>query len=114
MALEKGFAVPIIEKIDSIREGNFLIDFRNKILKSDDLEDFKEIVVNIEKEFKKYRNDLFLERQKGSRLINSIGNNALSFVLGSFIPGVGEVRSLVSDISARKFNWTKFLTEIEN
>lgn len=107
-------AGPIIERIDSIRESNFLVDFREKILKSEKQENFTDIVVSIEQEFRKYRNDVLLDKQRGSRLINSIGNNALSFAIGAIIPGVGEVKSLMSDAAARKFNWTGFLAEIEN
>ncbi len=104
---------PIIDRIDSIRESNFLVDFRDKILQIDNLENLNDLVVNVESEFSKYRNDVLLERQMGSKLITSVGNNALSFVLGSFLPGAGEIKSLISDSSARKFNWTGFLAEIE-
>jgi hypothetical protein len=104
---------PMIERIESIRESNFLVDFREKIIKSGNPNDLIDTVSTIENEFNKYRNDVLLQRQRGSRLISSIGNNALSFVTGSLIPGVGEVKSLISDTKARNFNWTGFLAELE-
>jgi len=107
---------PIIEGIERIRENSFLIDFRNKILQNNNPEDFIELVTAVEQEFSKYRNEVLLEKQKGSRLITSLANNALSFFAGSVIPvpGIGEIKSLMSDSKTRKFNWTGFISEIEN
>ena len=104
---------PIIYRIESIRESNFLVDFRNKILESNNPENFIDLVSNIEEEFQKYRNSVLLERQRGSRLGASIANNAFSFLVGAVVPGVGEVKSLMSDSTARNFNWTGFLAELE-
>jgi hypothetical protein len=105
---------PIIDRIETIREANFLIDFRDRILQSNNPENFTDLVAGIETEFQKYRNDILLQKQKGSRLITSIGNNALSFLIGTFIPGAGEIKSLASDAVSRNFNWTGFLAELEN
>lgn len=104
---------PIIDRIESIRESNFLVDFRNKILKSETSDNFNDIIVGVEREFNKYRNDVLLSKQRGSKLMNSLGNNAISMVIGTVIPGVGEVKSLLNDAAARNFNWTGFLAEIE-
>jgi hypothetical protein len=104
---------PIINRIESIRENNFLVDFRSKILESNNPENFFELVDNIEREFQKYRNEILLERQKASRLGTSIANNAFSFAIGALVPGVGEFKSLKSDAAARNFSWTGFLAELE-
>lgn len=105
---------PIIERIESIRENNFLVDFRQKVLTSNNPDNYIDLVQEIEKEFHRYRNDLLLRKQKESRLATSIGNNSISFLIGSFIPGIGEVKSLISDAAARDFNWTGFIAELES
>lgn len=105
---------PIINRIEAIRESNFLVDFRDKIINSDKPENLVDLVANIENEFQNYRNDVLLQLQNNSRVGTSIANNALSLVVGAFIPGVGEVKSLRSDAEARKFSWTGFLADIES
>lgn len=105
---------PIIDRIDSIRGNYFLQDFRKKIIETDNQGSLTELVIAIESEFSKYRNNVLLGKQKGSRLLNSLARNSISFVAGEIIPGVGEMKSLISDGSARKANWTGFLAEIEN
>lgn len=104
---------PVIDRIESIRESNFLIDFRGKIQTETNHENLLEIVSSIEGEFQKYRNDVLLKKQKGSRLITSLANNALSLLIGTIVPGVGEAKSTLQDIKARNFNWTGFLAELE-
>jgi hypothetical protein len=104
---------PIIHRIESIRENHFLVDFRSKILEDNSPDDFFELVDNIEQEFQNYRNTVLIERQKASRLETSLANNAFSFAIGALAPGVGEVKSLMSDAAARNFNWTGFLAELE-
>ena len=104
---------PVIKRIEAIRESNFLIDFRDKILNNDKPENLVDLVTNIEKEFQNYRNDVLLQLQNSSGIGTSIANNAISFVVGSYIPGVGEIKSLRSDAEARKFSWTGFLADIE-
>lgn len=104
---------PIIDNIDKIRESNFLVDFRTKILQNNNPDDFIDLVNNIELEFKNYRNEVLLEKQRSSRILNSISKNAFSFGIGLLVPGVGEIKSLATDNAARKYNWTGFIAEIE-
>ncbi len=104
---------PVIKRIEAIRESNFLIDFRNKILSSENPENFADLVANIETEFQNYRNYVLLQLQNNSKIGTSIANNAISFVIGGFIPGVGEIKSIRSDAESRKFSWTGFLADIE-
>jgi hypothetical protein len=104
---------PIINRIEAIRESNFLVDFRNKILNSENPENLVELVANIEDEFEKYRNDVLLQLQIKSRIGTSIAKNACSLIVGTIIPGVGEIKSLISDAETRKFSWTGFLADIE-
>lgn len=104
---------PIIERIEAIRENNFLIDFRAKILETDNFEDLEELVSDIENEYNSYKNDVLLEKLNGSRLGTSIAKNAVSFAVGLFFPGAVEVKSLISDTKTRNFNWTGFIAEIE-
>jgi hypothetical protein len=105
---------PIIDRIDSIRENNYLCDFREKILTTSDPDNYSELVEKIESEFTRYRNDVLINKQKGSRLITSLAKNALSFLAGQILPGVGELKSIKEDARARNFNWTGFLAEVEN
>jgi hypothetical protein len=104
---------PIIDRIESIRENNFLVDFRQKILNTSYAEDYIEMVEKIEHEFQTYRNNVLLERQLNARLGTSIANNALSFAIGTVIPLVGEIKAMASDANARNFNWTGFIAELE-
>jgi len=104
---------PVISGIEKIRENNFLVDFRDKISSGNTDTGIYEIALNVEKEFSEYRNTLLLNKQKGSRLMSSIAKNALSFAIGSFIPGLGEINSLKDAIKDRKFSWTGFLAELE-
>lgn len=104
---------PVIDKIESIRESNFLIDFRSKIQTETNHENLLEIVSTIEGQFQKYRNDVLIEKQKGSRLVTSLANNALSLIIGAIVPGVGEAKSTLQDIKTRNFSWTGFLAELE-
>lgn len=104
---------PVIKNIEAIRESNFLVDFRSKILNSEKPEHFVDLVANIETEFQNYRNDVLIQLQNSSKIGTSIANNAISFIVGGFIPGVGEIKSLKSDAEVRKFSWTGFLADIE-
>jgi len=106
-------AGPVIDRIDSIRESNFLVDFRKMILTQSNPDDFGELVADIEDEFFRYRNNVLIQKQKGSRVINSLGKNALSLVLGTAFPGSVEAKSLRSDRMVRKFNWTGFIAGLE-
>jgi len=105
---------PIINQIESIRENKFLIDFRNKILEDDNAENFIDIVIKVEQEFQKYRNNILIDKQKNCRLGASIANNAISFIIGNVVPGAGEIKTLISDANTRKFNWTGFIAELES
>lgn len=107
-------AGPIIDRIESIRESNFLVDFRSKILTESKPENLADIVNAVENQFQTYRNNVLLEKQRGSQLITSWSNNLLSLLLGSIVPGAGEVKSLIQDNKARSFSWTGFLAELEN
>jgi hypothetical protein len=89
---------PIITRIESIRENNFLVDFRNKILENTNPENFVDLISNIEEEFQKYRNGVLLAKQYDSRLVTSIANNAFSFLIGSVTPGITRLHRFVTDI----------------
>jgi len=104
---------PIIDRIESIRENKFLIDFRDKISTLENPDDFTELVIKVEQEFKNYRNNILINKQSSCKLGTSIANNALSFVVGTIIPGASEIKSLKSDNESRKFNWTGFIASIE-
>jgi hypothetical protein len=103
---------PVIERIEDIRENNFLIDFRAKIISSSNT-DIIELVPQIEKEFQDYRNNVLIGKQKSSKVFTSIAKNAVSFLLGNNLPLGAEVKSLIDDHFTRKMNWTGFLSEIE-
>ena len=107
-------AGPVLHRIEAIRENKYLVDFRNKIISTEHLENLTDLVDSIEAEFNKYRNDLLLKKQRGTNLLSSIGKNALSFLGGLVIPAVGEIKSLKEDYQASKMNWTGFISKIEN
>lgn len=105
---------PIIDKIELIRENNYLIDFRQKIIDNDDYDNLRETVETIENEFSNYRNTVLIEHLNKSKIANSIARNSTTFIAGKIIPGIGQMKSLISDSKNRRFNWTGFLASIEN
>lgn len=105
---------PVIERIDSIRENNHLVDFRDKILRSNAPEDFTDLVQDIESEFQRYRNEVLIGRQEQANIVNSISRNASNLILNGILPGSPLLRNILKDTSVQKFNWTSFLAGLEN
>lgn len=104
---------PVIDRIERLRESKYLIDFRNKIISQNHREDCIDLVTKIETEFKDYRNTVLLDRQKGTSIFSSISKNALGYIIGNIAPGSTEAAGFLSDMKARKFNWTGFIAELE-
>jgi|TARA_B100002003_G_C13928155_1_gene451000 hypothetical protein len=107
---------PELSNIKKIRENEFLSDFRKIIVeheKSIEIEEVKDIVTKIEKEFTNYRNEILISKQRGTKILTSVGKNAASFVLGKLVPGSTEIISVLEDYEAKAMNWTAFISSIE-
>jgi len=105
---------PEMMGIENIRKNIFLRDFRKKITsKSKENKELQSAVDEIEKEFESYRNRLLIEKQKDARLMTSCAKNAVSFAVGTIIPGASELKSLIDDKKTRTMSWTGFIASLE-
>ena len=104
---------PLVGEIDRIRENNYLIDFRQKILSIEKSSDFTNIVRKVEDEFNQYRNRLLAEKHSKAQIFTSVSKSVMSFVAGILIPSSMEVKQIFDDQRTRTNNWTAFISQIE-
>jgi hypothetical protein len=103
---------PILKDIERIRENNYLIDFRQKIVSSDYI-DSEGLINEIESEFGKYRANLLDKKLKGCTIGSSISKNLISLVYSKAIPLFIQAKSIIEDSETRKLRWTGFINELE-
>lgn len=97
-----------------MQDSIFLIDFRKKIVnKAKEKQNIQYLVDEIQIEFERYRNQVLLEKQKDARLMESCAKNAVSFAIGTLIPGGSELISLIEDKETKTMNWTGFIASLE-
>lgn len=103
---------PVIDRIDSIRENNFLVDFRSKILNADYSNEVDGIVSDIENQFIKYRNEVLIQKLTNSSLLTSVSTSIQSFLINSIVP-IDNLKSFGEATETRKHNWTGFLAKLD-
>ena len=105
---------PEMKGIEKVRKNIFLRDFRKKIAsRVKGIQDVQLVVDEIQKEFERYRNELLIEKHKDACLMESCARNAVSFAIGTLIPGASEAISFIEDSETRTMNWTGFIASLE-
>jgi hypothetical protein len=109
---------PDMSRIYTLRDNAYLTDFRRKICqlaRDQESDDLLEIVENVEREYKDYRNRVLLEKHHAAQLVESLSRNAASFLIELLIPipGLTEAAAAIRDRQTRRMNWTAFISSIE-
>lgn len=106
----------MLENIDSVRENDYLADFRGKVssaISNAAIQEVNHLVQRIEKEFVDYRNEVLLKHQAKAGLFESIARNFISVAAGIILPGIPEAADLLDARKTRRMNWTAFLASLE-
>ncbi|GGA80013.1 hypothetical protein GCM10008015_20870 [Flavobacterium palustre] len=104
---------PVLQNIEQIRENNYLVDFRNKIISNSKIEDAQELVPKIETEFNNYRNQLLIDKHKDATLATSLSNTILTVVKDSMFSGLNAIQEIGEKRNTRKMDWTAFVSKID-
>lgn len=104
---------PVLNNIEKIRENNYLVDFRNKILSNSKIEEAQELIPKIETEFNNYRNQLLIDKHKDATLATSLSNTILSVVKDSVFVGLNLIQEIGEKRNTRTMDWTAFVSTIE-
>lgn len=104
---------PVIDKIESLRENKYLVDFRQKINKLEKVDDIKDNIVSIESEYISYTKNVLQQHQNKAQLFNSISSTVIDTFLDlATLSGVSTIKKIADDRNTRKMNWTGFITNI--
>lgn len=109
---------PVLEQIDSLRDNGYLRAFREKIcsvVSGVEIRNRDELVERIEREFKKYRDEVLMEHLARAGLFESTARNLFSVIVGSILPpGIFEAKDMIDAKQTRRMNWTGFLVALDS